>query len=87
MRLTPIIDVTYRCYTCGETHRDWPETPCCAELHERDRTLMTPDEIADDAQVSKATVMRWINAGTLPALREGSVVRVSRADWQDFVAN
>ena len=39
---------------------------------------LTPADVARSLQVSRRTVLRWIDAGTLPALRVGSVVRISR---------
>lgn len=46
---------------------------------------LTPADVARSLQVSRRTVLRWIDAGSLPALRVGSVVRISRqalAVWQ-----
>ena len=47
---------------------------------------LTPADVARSLQVSKRTVLRWIDAGTLPALRVGSVVRVSRAAFAEWCA-
>lgn len=46
---------------------------------------LTPQQVAAELQVHRRTVGRWIDCGDLPALRVGSVVRVSRqtlAAWQ-----
>lgn len=46
---------------------------------------LTPADVARDLQVSVRTVGRWIDRDGLPALRVGSVVRISRqalAEWQ-----
>jgi excisionase family DNA binding protein len=46
------------------------------------------DQVADELQVTKETVRRWIRAGTLPAMSLGSTkagYRIARADLEAFV--
>jgi excisionase family DNA binding protein len=38
--------------------------------------LLTPAEVAKIMRVSKSTVYRWVEEGTLPAMRLGGVVRI-----------
>jgi len=38
--------------------------------------LLTPAEVAKIMRVSKSTVYRWVEEGTLPAMRMGGVVRI-----------
>lgn len=45
-----------------------------ATINEGD--LMTPSEVASIMRVSKSTVYRWVDDGTLPAMRIGGVVRI-----------
>ena len=48
-------------------------------------TLLTLTEAADYLGCSRATVKRWIAAGTLPTFRVGRVVRVRELDLERFV--
>ena len=49
-------------------------------------TLLTLAETADYLGCSRATVKRWIAAGTLPTFRNGRVVRVRELELERFVA-
>jgi excisionase family DNA binding protein len=40
------------------------------------RKLLTLEEIAKELRVSKRTVVRWVQQGTLAAYRIGTVIRV-----------
>ena len=48
-------------------------------------SLLTLAEAADYLGCSRATVKRWIAAGTLPTFRVGRVVRVRELDLERFV--
>jgi len=51
-----------------------------------DRQLLTVQQVADHAQLSKASVYRAIHAGQLPALRFRRTIRVRLEDvaaWED----
>ena len=42
---------------------------------------MTPKEVAAELEVSSATVVRWVNAGTLPAKRFGHrIIKIPRIE-------
>ncbi len=47
--------------------------------------LMTVAEVADALRVSRATVYRLVNAGSLPGSRVGKSMRVARRVVQDFL--
>lgn len=46
----------------------------------------TPKRIAETLQVTPRTVQRWISTGQLRVHRFGGTVRISDADFQDFIA-
>ncbi len=48
--------------------------------------LLTLAEAADRLGCSRATVKRWVAAGTLPTFRVGRVVRIRELDLERFVA-
>ena len=47
----------------------------------------TPQEIADQLQVSKRTVLKWIDEGKIaPVLREGpKIIRISKGSLENFI--
>jgi excisionase family DNA binding protein len=47
--------------------------------------LLSPRDLAQQAQVSVTVVRRLIWAGALPAVRVGRLVRVRLADWQAYL--
>jgi excisionase family DNA binding protein len=48
--------------------------------------FLTVDEVAARLKVNSQTVRNWIDRGALPAYRIGRRVRISRADFDEFVA-
>ncbi len=48
--------------------------------------LLTVTEIAKQLNVSTKTVRRRINAGNLPAIHDGGVVRVRPEDLRAYIA-
>jgi excisionase family DNA binding protein len=48
--------------------------------------IMTPDQVAEYLQVSRATVYRLIRAGELDAVRVGRSYRVRREALQEFLS-
>jgi excisionase family DNA binding protein len=46
---------------------------------------MTAKEIALELQVTPAAVYKWIKAGKLRAITAGTVVRIERDSFLDFV--
>jgi excisionase family DNA binding protein len=48
--------------------------------------FLTVDEVATTQKVNPQTVRNWIDRGALPAYRIGRRVRISRADFDEFVA-
>jgi excisionase family DNA binding protein len=49
------------------------------------KKLLTPDDIANAAQVHRGTVTAWIREGRLPAVRVGRLLRVYEEDFQRFI--
>ena len=49
------------------------------------RHFLQPEDIARHLEVSKRTVIRWIEQGKLAALRIGNITRISLADYQQFL--
>ena len=47
--------------------------------------LLTLRQVAHRMNVSKRTVFRWIENGTLPALRVGAVIRIEPADLDRLI--
>jgi excisionase family DNA binding protein len=50
----------------------------------QDDELLTVDEVADQLRVSKKTILRWINAKILPAIKLEKEYRVVKSDLEDF---
>ena len=48
-------------------------------------SLLTVDDIAAHAKVSTKTVRRWIDAGDLPAILIGKVLRIKPDDLAQFL--
>ncbi len=42
-------------------------------------------EVAETLKINQQTVRNWIDQGSLPAVRVGRRVRISRSDFQRFV--
>lgn len=48
--------------------------------------VLTPEQVAERVQVNKATVLRWIKAGRLPAVKLGhKTIRIEEADLERFL--
>jgi excisionase family DNA binding protein len=50
-------------------------------------TLLTPEQVAQLAQVAVRTVYGWIASGELKATKLGRRYRITEAAWAEFVAN
>jgi len=48
-------------------------------------TLLSPDQLAEWAGVSVATIRRLIAGGELPAVKVSRLVRVRLADWHGYL--
>lgn len=48
--------------------------------------LLSMGEVAQRMNVSKRTVLRWIETGLLPATRVGSVIRIKPHDLDELIA-
>lgn len=48
--------------------------------------LMTVEEIAEQLRVSKMTVYRMVNSGTLPSMKIGNSIRVEREALEKYLA-
>lgn len=47
---------------------------------------MTPREVADEMEVSPATVVRWVRDGVIPAKRFGPrIIKIERADVEKLM--
>jgi len=42
-------------------------------------------QVSDALHVHSRTVLNWVNAGRLPAIKVGRVIRISDADLQTFL--
>lgn len=51
---------------------------------DKNRDVLTVEEIAEDLRVSEGTVRRWIRGGKLPAFGLGQY-RIRRADYEKFL--
>jgi len=51
---------------------------------DKERDVLTVEEIAEDLRVSAGTVRRWIRGGKLPAFGLGQY-RIRRADYEKFL--
>ena len=47
--------------------------------------LLTPEEVAELLRVKRATIFRWLNAGTLPGYKIGSNWRIDRESVRSFM--
>jgi len=47
--------------------------------------VLTPNEVATELNVKKATVMKWLREGTLRGLKFGRLWRVKEEDFQKFI--
>ena len=47
--------------------------------------MLTPNEVATELNVKKATVMKWLREGTLRGLKFGRLWRVKEEDFQKFI--
>jgi excisionase family DNA binding protein len=52
---------------------------------QKDKDMLTVEEIAQDLRVSEATIRRWIRDGKLPALDLIGQYRIRRADYEEFL--
>ena len=52
---------------------------------DKDKGVLTVEEIAEDLRISEGTVRRWIRSGKLPAFGLGQY-RIRRADYEQFLA-
>ena len=50
-----------------------------------EKGMLKPDDIAEYLVISKRTVLRWIEHGSLPAYRIGGVTRIGRDDFNRFL--
>ena len=50
-----------------------------------DDSLLTVAEVAQLLKVNQQTVRNWIDAGSLPAIRLGRVVRIKRIDLKTLL--
>ena len=51
---------------------------------DKDKGVLTVEEIAEDLRVSEGTVRRWIRNGKLPAFGLGQY-RIRRVDYEKFL--
>jgi excisionase family DNA binding protein len=51
----------------------------------KDAQFLTTDEVADYLRVSRRTVWRWCEDGTLPAFRFGRVWRIQRTQLESLI--
>jgi excisionase family DNA binding protein len=49
-------------------------------------TYLTPQQVADQLQLTVQTVYKWIKDGELPAVRIQRVYRIQREDLDKFLA-
>lgn len=49
--------------------------------------LLTPEQVAQLAQVALRTVYGWIGSGELKATKLGRRYRITEAAWAEFLAN
>jgi len=45
----------------------------------------TPAEIADMLKTTRRTVYKWIEKGHLKSVKAGKLVRIKRADLEEFI--
>jgi excisionase family DNA binding protein len=53
---------------------------------EQPEQLLTTAEVARELRVSTVTVRRWMDDGTLPGFTRGRTRRISRASFDQFLA-
>lgn len=46
--------------------------------------LLTPDQVAKTLQVHHLTILKWIKAGKLKAIKLGRVYRIKQEDLEEF---
>jgi excisionase family DNA binding protein len=51
---------------------------------DKEKDMLTVEEIAEDLRVSEGTVRRWIRQGKLPAFGLGQY-RIRRGDYEKFL--
>lgn len=47
--------------------------------------LLTPDQVAEQCQVKKRTVLVWLKDGKLKGVKLGKFWRVKETDLQEFI--
>lgn len=55
------------------------------ELVANEIQMMSPEDIANRMCVSRRTVLRWIERGTLAAYRIGGITRIDPEDFEGFL--
>lgn len=53
-------------------------------MEEKTKKIWTPEEIAEDLNISAETVRRWLRDNDLRGLRLGRQWRIEDADYQEF---
>lgn len=48
-------------------------------------TLLTPQQVADRLKISVLTVYKWAEAGRLPSLKVGSLLRVRESELEAWL--
>jgi len=51
----------------------------------KDDPLLTPTQVAQELQVTRAAVYKWIAEGKLEALKAGKVTRIRRSALEKFL--
>jgi excisionase family DNA binding protein len=54
-------------------------------IENKDRPWLTADEVAEQLNVHRETVRRWIRGGQLKAVKAGRQHRIAPADLTDFL--
>ncbi len=49
------------------------------------RKFLTPEEIAKELRVSKRTVVRWVQQGTLAGYHIGTLIRIPEESFKDML--
>lgn len=52
---------------------------------EMEEKLLTPDQVAEQCQVKKRTVLVWLKDGKLKGVKLGKFWRVKETDLQEFI--
>ncbi|PSL12639.1 helix-turn-helix domain-containing protein [Shimia abyssi] len=53
--------------------------------NDKQKPMLTVFDVAERMNVSERTVFRWIKEGRLKVFRAARVLRISEADFQDFL--